>query len=70
MAKFTAVPYAFLDRRDWNDIRRGVTFAETEMQVGESKRRIPLFLTNCSSFRKSFKENNLSATVSNCNYCV
>jgi hypothetical protein len=45
-----AIPYAFLDRRDWNDIRRGVTFPETEMQVGESKHRIP-FLTNCSLFR-------------------
>ena len=50
MARFTAIPFAFLDRRDWNDIRRGVTDAETEMQVGESKRRIP-FLTNCSLFR-------------------
>ena len=53
--RFTAIPFAFLDRRDWNDIRRGVTSAETEMKVGESKRRIP-FLTNSSAFRNKIME--------------
>ena len=27
MARFTAIPYAFIDRRDWNDICRGVSYA-------------------------------------------
>ena len=53
--RFTVIPSAFLDRRDWNDIRRGVTSAETEMHVGESKRRIP-FLTNSSAFRNKIME--------------
>ena len=53
--RFTAIPFAFLDRRDWNDIRRGVTSAETEMKVGESKRRIP-FLTNSSALRNKIME--------------
>jgi hypothetical protein len=58
MARFTAIPYAFIDRRDWNDIRRGVSYAETEMQVGESKRRVP-FLTNSSKFRNDILKNNI-----------
>jgi hypothetical protein len=38
------------------DIQRvGVTSAETEMKVGESKRRIP-FLTNSSAFRNKIME--------------
>ena len=53
--RFTVIPSAFLDRRDWNDIRRGVTSAETEMKVGESKRRIP-FQTNSSAFRNKIME--------------
>ena len=49
--RFTAIPFAFLDRRDWNDIRRGVTSAETEMQVGESKRRIPFLILQLLEIR-------------------
>ena len=52
MVRFTALPYAFLDRRDRNDIRRGTPIAETEMQVEELKRHIP-FVNNCSSFKNA-----------------
>jgi len=58
MARSTAIPYAFIDRRNWNDICRGVSYAEIEMQFGESKRRIP-YLTNSSKFRKDISENNI-----------
>ena len=58
MVRFTAIPYASIDRRDWNDIRRWVSYAETEMQVGESKRRVP-FLTNRSKFRNDILKNNI-----------
>ena len=41
-----------------DDIRRGVSYALTEMQVGESKRRVP-FLTNSSKFRIDVLKNNI-----------
>ena len=64
--RFTAIPFAFLDRRDWNDIRRGVTSAETEMKVGGTKRRIP-FLNNSSAFRNKNFEIDRSESSSNTN---
>jgi len=48
--RFTSIPYAFLDRSGWSDIRRGVTCAETELKAGESKRVVP-FSTNSSDAR-------------------
>ena len=44
MTRFTAIFYAFIDRHYWNDIHRGVSYAETDMQVGESKRRVPFII--------------------------
>jgi len=58
MTRFTAISYAFIDRHDWNDIRRGISYAETEMQIGESKRHVP-FLTNSSKFRNDILKNNI-----------
>ena len=43
-ARFTTVPNAFINRCDWIKIHGGVPYAETKMQVGESKRHVP-FLT-------------------------
>jgi hypothetical protein len=37
---FTAIPFAFLQRDDWEDLSRGLTWSETEVSVGESKRLI------------------------------
>jgi len=39
-------------------IRRGVSYAKTEMQVGESKRRVP-FLTTSSKFRNDILKNKI-----------
>jgi len=48
--RFITIPYVFTDRHDWNDICRGVTFAETKMKVEEANCHIS-FLTNTSQFR-------------------
>ena len=48
--RFTSIPYAFLDRSGWSDIRRGITCAETELKAGESRRTIPLS-TNTTDLR-------------------
>ena len=45
--RFTSIPYAFLDRSGWSDIRRGIMCAETELKAGESRRVVP-FSTNTS----------------------
>lgn len=37
---FTAIPFAFFHRDDWEDLSRGLTWSETEVSVGESKRLI------------------------------
>jgi hypothetical protein len=37
---FTAIPYAFFHRDDWQDLSRGLTWSETEVLEGESKRLI------------------------------
>jgi hypothetical protein len=37
---FTAIPYAFFHRDDWQDLSRGLTWSETEVFEGESKRLI------------------------------
>ena len=50
--RFTSIPYAFLDRSGWSDIRRGITCAETELKAGESKRIVP-FSTNTSRARNN-----------------
>ena len=50
--RFTSIPYAFLDRSVWSDIRRGITCAETELKAGESKIIVP-FSTNTSRARNN-----------------
>jgi hypothetical protein len=37
---FTAIPFAFFHRDDWEDLSQGLTWSETEVSVGESKRLI------------------------------
>lgn len=38
---FTAVPFAFIHRDDWDDLSRGITWSETQVSEGESLRLIP-----------------------------
>jgi hypothetical protein len=37
---FTAIPYAFFNRDDWEDLSRGLTWSETDVSQGETIRLI------------------------------
>ena len=41
---FTALPYSFIDRSDWDDLNRGAAWADTEVAKGESLRLISYVL--------------------------
>lgn len=46
---FTAIPYAFFHRDDWDDLSRGLTWSELEVAGGESKRLVPYL---CSAAKR------------------
>jgi hypothetical protein len=47
---FTAIPYAFFNRDDWDNLSVGLTWTETEVAKGETKRLVPY---QCSESRRS-----------------
>jgi hypothetical protein len=48
---FVAIPYAFFNRDDWEDLSRGLTWSETEVSQGERQRLIAYRCTGADRAR-------------------